>query len=186
MPKVKLPIEKQIEKMKSSGINFNIINEEQAKDFISNNTYYFKIKAFQKNYNKNGKGEYINLEFAYLKDFSTVDMRFRKLILSMVLTIEHSMKVKLNADISNDSSEDGYSIVNEFLNSKDCRYVVKALYTKIQSNYAGDLIKKYCSHKFDPSATMPYQFDCPFGFCLKFCHLVILLNFIIFIMISIK
>ena len=41
MSKVKLSIDKQIEKMKSSGIKFNIISEEQAKEFISNNTYYF-------------------------------------------------------------------------------------------------------------------------------------------------
>lgn len=167
MSKVKLSIDKQIEKMKSSGIKFNIISEEQAKEFISKNTYYFKIKAFQKNYNKNGKGKYIDLEFAYLQDFSTVDMRFRKLILSMVLSIEHSMKVKLNADISNDPEEDGYSIVNEFLNSKDYRYIVKALYTKAQSNYAGDLIKKYCSHNYDPSSDTPYHFECPFWVLLE-------------------
>lgn len=60
-----------------------------------------------------------------MQDFSTIDMRFRKLILSMVLSIEHSMKIKLNADISNDDSEDGYSIVNEFLNKKENRYIIK-------------------------------------------------------------
>lgn len=167
MSKAKLTIDEQIQKMKASGIMFNIFTEEQAKDFISNNTYYFKIKAFQKNYYKNGDDKYINLEFAYLKDFSTIDMRFRKLILSMVLSIEHSMKVKLNADISNDPSEDGYSIVNEFLNSKDGRYIVKALYTKTQSNYAGELIKKYCSHKFAPGSATPYHFDCPFWVLLE-------------------
>lgn len=48
MSKAKLTIDEQIQKMKSSGIMFNIFTEEQAKDFISNNTYYFKIKAFQK------------------------------------------------------------------------------------------------------------------------------------------
>lgn len=46
--KIKLSIDRQVEKMKSSGIKFNIISEEKAKEFISNNTYYFKIKAFQK------------------------------------------------------------------------------------------------------------------------------------------
>lgn len=167
MSKEKLSIDKQIEKMKSSGIKFNIVSEETAKEFISNNTYYFKIKAFQKNYLKNGNGEYIDLEFAYLQDFSTIDMRFRKLILSMVLTIEHSMKVKLNTDISNDPTEDGYSIVNEFLNNKDYRYIVKSMYSKAQSTYAGELVKKYCSHQYAPESDTPYHFNCPFWVLLE-------------------
>ncbi len=167
MSKTKLPIDEQIEKMKSSGVKFNIVSEEAAKEFISNNTYYFKIKAFQKNYVKNGKGKYVDLDFAYLQDFSTIDMRFRKLVLSMVLSIEHSMKVKLNTDISNDPDEDGYSIVNEFLNNKDYKYIVKSLYTKAQSTYAGELIKKYCSHRYDPSSETPYYFECPFWVLLE-------------------
>lgn len=132
MAKTKLPIVDQINKMKSSGIKFIIVSEESAKEFISNNTYYFKIKAFQKNYIKNGKGAYVNLDFAYLKDFSTIDMRFRKLVLSMVLSIEHSMKVKLNNDISNNPSEDGYSIVNEFFNQKEYQYIVKSTFLIIE------------------------------------------------------
>lgn len=160
MSKTKLSIDEQLEKMKSSGVKFDIVSEESAKEFISNNTYYFKLKSFQKNYYKNKDGKYIDLEFAYLKDFSTIDMWFRRLVLSMVLSIEHSMKVKLNKDISDNPDEDGYSIVNEFLNNNN--YIVKALYSKAQSNYAGELIKKYCSYSYDPSLEAPYHFECPF------------------------
>ena len=74
MSKTKLSIDEQLEKMKSGGIKFDIVSEESAKEFISNNTYYFKLKSFQKNYYKNKDGKYIDLEFAYLKDFSTIDM----------------------------------------------------------------------------------------------------------------
>ncbi len=165
--KIKLSIDRQVEKMKSSGIKFNIISEEKAKEFISNNTYYFKIKAFQKNYSKDGNQKYVNLEFAYLQDFSTIDMRFRKLVLSMVLSVEHSMKIKLNADISNDDSEDGYSIVNEFLNKKENRYIIKKLYTKAQSTYDGELIKKYCTYTYNPALETPYCFECPFWVLLE-------------------
>ena len=55
--------------MKSSGVKFNIVTEEDAREFLLDSTYYFKLKAFQKNYNKKQNGDYINLEFAYLKDF---------------------------------------------------------------------------------------------------------------------
>lgn len=68
--KAKLDAEKQILKMKQHGIGFNIIEESEAKKFLSDNTYYFKIRSFQKNYQKNHAHIYSNLEFAYLKDFS--------------------------------------------------------------------------------------------------------------------
>ena len=148
--------------MKSSGVKFNIVTEEDAREFLLDSTYYFKLKAFQKNYNKKQNGDYINLEFAYLKDFSTVDMWFRKLVLSLALGVEHSMKVKLNADISNNPAEDGYSIVNEFLNAKEYSYIVKSIYAKVHSNYAGELIKKYCSYTYNPNSQTPYYFECPF------------------------
>lgn len=162
MLKNKLTIDEQIEKMKSSGVKFNIVTEEDAREFLLDSTYYFKLKAFQKNYNKKQNGDYINLEFAYLKDSSTVDMWFRKLVLSLALGVEHSMKVKLNADISNNPAEDGYSIVNEFLNAKEYSYIVKSIYAKVHSNYAGELIKKYCSYTYNPNSQTPYYFECPF------------------------
>jgi hypothetical protein len=70
MRKRKLTIDEQIDYMKNkSGIKFNIVSEEEAKNFLTKNTYYFKIKAYAKNYEKYQEGEnagkYINLEFAY-------------------------------------------------------------------------------------------------------------------------
>lgn len=177
MQKNKLSIEDQLNKMKLSGIKFNIITEEQAKEFISDSTYYFKLKAFQRNYYKNQSGKYINLEFAYLKDFSTIDMRFRQLVLSLALGVEHSMKVKLNKDISNDPTEDGYSIVNEFLNTKEYSYVVKAIYSKIHSNYAGELIKKYGSYTYNPYLQNSYHFECPFWVFIEILSFGDFINF---------
>ncbi|MCQ2743471.1 MAG: Abi family protein [bacterium] len=177
MRKQKISIDEQIEKMRSVGIKFDNISENEAKDFICNNTYYFKIKAFQKNYEKNSKGKYVNLDFSYLKDFSTIDMQFRNLVLSMALNIEHSMKVKLNRDISENEKEDGYSIVNKFLNNKGNQYIVKNLYTKVCSNYAGDLIKKYCSYKYDLNSELTYTFECPFWVLIEILSFGDFINF---------
>ena len=41
------------------------MNEEEAKDFLTYNTYFFKIKSYAKNYekyiNEPNRGKYINL-----------------------------------------------------------------------------------------------------------------------------
>ena len=62
--KQKLNVLQQVEHMKSKGIRFNIEDEKYATEYLSNNTYYFKLKAYEKLYNKSPTGEnagkYIN------------------------------------------------------------------------------------------------------------------------------
>ena len=50
--KPKLSVAQQIEHMKSKGIGFTIIGEAEAAEYLSNNTYYLKLKAYAKNYDK--------------------------------------------------------------------------------------------------------------------------------------
>lgn len=114
----KLSIPQQIALMKDEGIGFNIIDEAEAERYITDNTIYFNIKTFAKNYCKYTRsdkaGQYINLEFAYLKELAIIDGIFRKMILDMCLDIEYSMKVQINRDFTANRLEDGYSIVAEF------------------------------------------------------------------------
>lgn len=117
MRKQKLSIEEQIKHMKSRGITFNHISEEQAEGFLIHNTYYFKLKAYAKNYDKYHSAEnmdrYINLDFSYLQDLSTIDAHLRKLIFKMSLDLEHFLKVKMLNDFIN-TDEDGYKIIERF------------------------------------------------------------------------
>ncbi len=145
MRKEKLSIDEQIQHMESKGIRFTIVDKESAKVFLRNNTYYFKIKAYAKNFEKykNGynKGKYVNLEFAYLKDLSTLDMYFRKFIINMSLDIEHFLKVKLLNDFAENNKEDGYNIVNEFLSVYPIIY--DNIYSKSKNSTCKYLIEKY-------------------------------------------
>lgn len=149
MKKNKLTISEQIEYMKTvKGIKFNIINEQEAEDFLRKSTYYFKIKAYAKNYQKysqkdsNKLNQYINLEFAYLKELSIIDAIFRKHILNMVLDVEHFLKVQLISDFSENADEDGYSIIDKFLSSVKPN-LQDELLKKSTNSYCFDLIDKY-------------------------------------------
>lgn len=146
MPKNKLTIDEQINHMNNEkGIMFNIVDKESAKEFLINNNYYFKIKSYTKNYEKHlcgkNKGKYIHLEFAYLQDLSTIDMYLRKFIMRMSLDIEHYLKVQLLRDFMNNSEENGYDIVNIFLDEND--YIKSNINQKGKNSACTDLVKKY-------------------------------------------
>ena len=143
--KKKLQVEDQVKYMRDvKGIKFNIVDEKSAEAFIRNNTYYFKIKSYAKNfdqYNKCNNNKYLNLEFAYLIELSTLDMYLRKLVLKMTLDIEHSLKVRLINDITINIHEDGYQIVQDFFCLSP--NIKEGILKKSNSSTCKDLIDKY-------------------------------------------
>ena len=144
MNKPKLTIDQQISDMQAKGITFDHVSIKEASDFLKYNNYYFKLKSYDKNYEcyraGSKQGQYINLDFSYLQELSTLDMYFRKLILSMALDIEHALKTQLLYDLSVNPDEDGYSIVKNYLDTDYARR--KELYDKIGKSAASDLIQK--------------------------------------------
>lgn len=132
-----------IRHMADKGIGFNIVDEQSAKEFITNNNYYMKLAAYRTNYQKRteGKdiGKYINLEFAYLQELSIIDMRLRYIIIDMCLDIEHYIKVTLLNKVK--LKEDGYELVRKFVTKND--KVLKKIYSHKSSEYCSSLIDKY-------------------------------------------
>lgn len=127
------------------GIKFVNISEKEAIDFLSNHNNYMRVAAYRKNYDKypNGfnKGKYIDLDFAYLKELSTIDMHLRFFIIKMCLDIEHDIKIQLINDIVYNNNEDGYTIVTTFLNLNDI--ILKHIAQTSNSSYSSDLVNKY-------------------------------------------
>lgn len=82
--KKKLTIDQQIEHMEHKGIQFNLVSKQEAKQFVLESNYYFKLKSFAKNFEKyqsgSNEGKYIGLEFAYLRELAVLDMRLRKIM----------------------------------------------------------------------------------------------------------
>ena len=112
----KLSIPQQINNMKQKGISFDICSEIEARKFLAEHNYYFKIKAYAHNFDRYKdtpkRGQYINVDFAHLRDLSGIDAQLRKIILTMCVDLEHFLKVRM-LNHFNMVDEDGYEIVRE-------------------------------------------------------------------------
>ncbi len=95
-------VEAQVNRMVQNGVKFHTINKEDAKVFLTQSNFFFKVKAFDKNFDKYEEasnplfGKYVNLDFAYLIDLSRKDALFRGAVLELALNLEHFMKVAVN------------------------------------------------------------------------------------------
>lgn len=138
----KLTVAEQIEHMKKRGITFAIVDEARAKSYLEENNNYFKLRAYRKNYSKNGEGKYVGLDFAYLRDIAIIDMRLRYTLLKMCLDIEHSARVKVIKAIVDNANEDGYSVVADFKAENEKHYE-EVLERASKSIYCKDLQEKY-------------------------------------------
>lgn len=148
MTRPKLSFNEQIEKLKSKGVKFNVIDEHQAKEMLMTTSYYYKIVSYKRNFIKGRHGKYINLEFAYLYDLSTIDMRLRYELMKMCLDYEHALKLKVLSHITNNSNEDGYSIVQDFMSQKNRTIEDLVPSGPTHSSYTNSLYK---TNKDEPS-----------------------------------
>lgn len=146
--KPKLTVSEQIQHMKDCGITFKNISEEAAEQYLTNHTYYFKLKAYSKNYEQRQissarKGTYICLDFSYLQDLARLDMYFREIVFKITVDIEHLLKVQLLSNSQKNVQDDGYQIVDDFL-SKNPK-IKERIDTHSSSGYNSALIQKYQS-----------------------------------------
>ncbi len=59
----KLDVSEQIAVLKKHGVTFNLYSEEKAAQFLEHNTYFFKLKAFENNFNKTNDRAYSILTY---------------------------------------------------------------------------------------------------------------------------
>lgn len=155
-----LNIDEMIDDLKQMNITFEKMSEEKTKIFLKNNNCYYNIILYVDNFERyfvNGAfvNKFVSLDFAYLKDLSIIDYRLRIILFKMTLDIEHYLKIKIINMIENIENEDGYNIVNMFMEKDfyDIHYpkkvhnsIFKKLgnddYLKIFSQYDTNMDKK--------------------------------------------
>lgn len=152
------------------GVTFKYTSEDKAKKYLEDVNNYLRTASYRKNYQKyqNGKslkGKYIDLDFAYLQELSTIDMHLRNIVTKMCIDIEHDLKVILLKNLETNNQEDGYTIVDKFLTSNP--YIVGKIEAASASPFTGDLIQKYFTvrrmynQQRDKKENRITEFDCP-------------------------
>lgn len=122
--KQRATLDEQINTLVSHGVTFDLMDEEKARRFLSNNSYFFKIKSYENNYRKtideSGGYVYDNLDFGHLVELSLVDFALSRLVWSMCSSIEHSIKVRFNQLIMKDQTRISPTSASEGASAATC------------------------------------------------------------------
>lgn len=138
-----------IKHMKNKGITFQLINENEARKILETDCYYFHMAAYRVLYPKNPivstrSKQYQKLDFGYLVELASIDNRVQSVILDMCLELEKEIKLRLINAVTNNSNDDGYSIVQLFLKEKDYNLnILRSINRHKSGKYCHDLIEKY-------------------------------------------
>ena len=114
-----IKISNMVHYLKNKNIKFECCLEQDAERYLRENNNYFNVTSYKNNFVRYQCGElegkYIDLDFAYLKDLSIIDYRVRLVLFKMIIDIEHYLKIRILNIIEEISDEDGYKIVNLYL-----------------------------------------------------------------------
>lgn len=153
-----------VEQMKSKGIRFTHISESEAVNYLSVENNYLRTASYKKNYAEYQQGKlkktYLDLDFAYLRELSAIDMHLRRQLLSMCIDLEHSFKLKILNEICSRTTEDGYAIVSRFLAENP--QIASNIARQAGKFFTGSLLGTYfdidSSDRRNPKIT---KIDCP-------------------------
>lgn len=138
--------------LKNKNIKFEHCSERDAETYLKGNNNYYNVVSYKNNFVKyqcgEFEGKYIDLDFAYLKDLSIIDYRTRLVLFKMIIDIEHYLKIRILNTIEEISEEDGYKIVNLYLekdfNDKNRpKKVHESIRKKVSNEYYQKIFSKY-------------------------------------------
>ena len=152
-----MKIAEMVPYLKEKNIKFDIFSEKKAEKYLRDNNNYYNVTAYKHNFERyfiDGEfvDKYIDLDFAYLKDMAIIDYRVRLVLFKIIIDIEHYLKIRILNLIENINVEDGYRIVNMFLekdfnDEKFPRKVHNSIFKKVGSEYYNKIFSKYDINK---------------------------------------
>ncbi len=104
-----ITVDEQIALLKNHGVSFDLMSEAEAREFLFSRSYFFKIKSYERNYTRietDHSYTYSGLDFGHLVELSYLDFTLSRICLSLALSTEHFLKVRLNQLIMNDPKPD--------------------------------------------------------------------------------
>ena len=145
-----LSIDEQIAQLKEKGVTFELCSEEEARAYLADRTYYFKIRSFRTLYDKrvggDRDGQYINLDFGHLHALASLDRDLRYALLPLTLDVEHAARTKLVRIVTELEDEDGYGLCADYmasLNSDERRRRKSDVGMLKKDIYCSGVLKKY-------------------------------------------
>lgn len=138
---MKLSYVDQIQHLKSKGITFKHVDEQQSLEYLQFKNHYFRLKSYCKNYQKRPDGTYIDLDIAYLIELARLDKLFRNFVVTTSLHLEHMLKQRLLKSIVENPNEDGYQIVQDFF--QQFPLILSNILRKSGQSVCHDLIDKH-------------------------------------------
>ncbi len=154
------------------------MDKTEAVSHLLGSNNYLRTASYRINYAKNKDGKYVNLDYAYLVELSKIDMYLRSYLLKMSVDFEHALKVNLLAKIEANDNENGYDIVDDFLDKYS--FVKQNLAKKSTAVFTGDLINKYFTLTANGNMFEIVACDCPIWVLVEivsFGELIKLYNF---------
>lgn len=112
--------EELIAKLKADGVRFELCGEEDAADYLRHANNYLRTASYRRLFPRQTEGEhagkYVDLDFAYLRDLSSIDRQLREVLRDITIDIEHfaHMRIQKRAELE---GEDGYAIIEDYLAS---------------------------------------------------------------------
>ena len=148
--KPKLDPEGQIAFLRGKGVTFERMDEADAMRYLSRESYLFSAYAYRTLFPRRvggaHDGEYANLDFFDLVDLERLDRELRAAVLPLALDAEHLAKVRVLDEVARRPSEDGHSIVRDYMAalSPSERSRREAEISRLRRDeYSGDLQRHY-------------------------------------------
>lgn len=116
-----LSVGDQVAQLKEKGVTFELCSEEDARSYLSDRTYYFKLRSYRTLFDKRvggaRDGQYVGLDFGHLLALASLDRDLRYALLPLTLDVEHAARTKLMRNITERPDEDGYTVCADYMAS---------------------------------------------------------------------